>query len=314
MRSTHAISGDPWREELPRLRVFEEVVRAKSFTVAARSLGLSQPATSRAVAKLEEHLGAKLLEREGREVRLTKAGESVFASARRVRDELEKLGAEIGRDGTDPRGDYVCFAAEHAASRLLASPMASLVRRFPLLVPRVVTGPAHLAVSEIAEDRAEVGFFFKVEPHARIEARPIASFACKLVSHPDAADDAEVLESFIGSREIDHRRNTAFPTVDMLRRHRSKTKITYSSNNLGLHKEWVRSKVGISILPLFVVEGELARRELRVVHPEWVYWAHLLAVVRKGRVLNLASRMLLKDVRARCRALGAQVPARTSAE
>jgi DNA-binding transcriptional LysR family regulator len=311
MRKPHRIVSDPWRDQLARVAVFEEVARARSFTLAARNLGLSQPSVSRAVAALEAHLGTPLIERQGRALRLTRAGEATFASARRVREELDALGAKIGHDRA-PRGDYVCFGAEHVAAHLLASPIAALADSHPLLLPRVVTGPAHLAVEEIADGRAEVGFYFKAEPNARTEARPLASFACRLVCHPDAMRNERVLTSFIGSREIDDRRNTAFPTLDMLRQHRPKTKITYSSNNLALHIRWVEEKVGISILPTFLVEDAIAKRKLRVIHPEWTYWAELVAVVRRGSMLSVPTRTLLKTMRAACAALGGKPAAMIS--
>ncbi|MFJ9908872.1 LysR family transcriptional regulator [Streptomyces sp. NPDC101152] len=58
-----------------RLRVFREVTRQGSFTAAADVLHISQPAVSQHVAKLEQELGCRLLERSPRRVRPTSAGE-----------------------------------------------------------------------------------------------------------------------------------------------------------------------------------------------------------------------------------------------
>lgn len=58
-----------------RLRVFEKVCRSLSFTLAARELGVSQPAVSQNVAELESALGVKLFERKGGKVLLTAQGE-----------------------------------------------------------------------------------------------------------------------------------------------------------------------------------------------------------------------------------------------
>ncbi|MEV5957765.1 LysR family transcriptional regulator [Streptomyces sp. NPDC051987] len=58
-----------------RLRTFREVARQGSFTAAADALHVSQPAVSQHVAKLEEELGCRLLERSSRRVRPTPAGE-----------------------------------------------------------------------------------------------------------------------------------------------------------------------------------------------------------------------------------------------
>ncbi len=60
--------------DLNRIAVFVRVVEEKGFTAAARVLGLPKSSVSRSVALLEEALGARLLHRSTRSVRLTEAG------------------------------------------------------------------------------------------------------------------------------------------------------------------------------------------------------------------------------------------------
>ena len=70
-----------FRNKLPApgaLIMFEAVARRLSFTAAARELGVSQAATSRQVRILEDHLGLRLFRRDGRQIRLTEAGEELF--------------------------------------------------------------------------------------------------------------------------------------------------------------------------------------------------------------------------------------------
>lgn len=66
------------------LRLFTAVVEHGSVGAAARSLGVSQPAVSRAVRELETQTGLALLERSARGIRLTAEGEEVYAHARGV--------------------------------------------------------------------------------------------------------------------------------------------------------------------------------------------------------------------------------------
>jgi DNA-binding transcriptional LysR family regulator len=67
--------------ELTPLRYFSAIARAKHMTRAARALGVSQPALSAAVRKLEEEVGAALLDRTGRGVELTAAGAAFLGFA-----------------------------------------------------------------------------------------------------------------------------------------------------------------------------------------------------------------------------------------
>jgi DNA-binding transcriptional LysR family regulator len=69
------------RRRLPStnsLFVFEAVARTASFSTAARELGVTQPAISNTIAKLERHLGIKLFERRGTRIRLSPKGEALF--------------------------------------------------------------------------------------------------------------------------------------------------------------------------------------------------------------------------------------------
>ncbi|MCR4407274.1 MAG: LysR family transcriptional regulator [Anaerolineae bacterium] len=68
---------------LAYLRTFVEVAQRKSFSAAAQVLGISQPAVSQQMRRLEEELGVRLLLREGRgPVALTESGKVVLDFAR----------------------------------------------------------------------------------------------------------------------------------------------------------------------------------------------------------------------------------------
>lgn len=67
-----------------KLQVFCRVIEEKSFSGAARSLGISQPTVSSHIAALERAVGARLFDRVDAEIALTRAGEVLFAEARKV--------------------------------------------------------------------------------------------------------------------------------------------------------------------------------------------------------------------------------------
>jgi DNA-binding transcriptional LysR family regulator len=84
--------------ELPYLAAFRAVCVTGSFTAAAARLGLSQPAVSYQVQKLEERLGARLIERGARALVLTAEGRRVLRFADVMLEELERVRVEC-RDG-----------------------------------------------------------------------------------------------------------------------------------------------------------------------------------------------------------------------
>jgi LysR family hydrogen peroxide-inducible transcriptional activator len=89
--------------ELDQLRHFLKVAELGSFTRAAEVIGLSQPALSRSIARLEEELGQPLFARQTRRVSLTDAGRSLHPRAQQIVALSDDAKAEIGDDGQTGR-------------------------------------------------------------------------------------------------------------------------------------------------------------------------------------------------------------------
>ncbi|WP_238015789.1 LysR family transcriptional regulator [Dactylosporangium sp. AC04546] len=76
---------------------FALVARHRSFSRAAAGLGMSQPAVSQAVARLERTLGLRLFDRTSRDVQLTDAGRALLHHAEAVLDQAAAFTAEAAR-------------------------------------------------------------------------------------------------------------------------------------------------------------------------------------------------------------------------
>jgi DNA-binding transcriptional LysR family regulator len=110
--------------QLEALRVFVAVSEAGGFAAAARKLRLSPPAVTRSIAALEEHLGARLLHRTTRIVRLTEAGERFLADGRRILAAIEEAEAAARGAHVEPQGELgvtapALFGRMHVAPILM---------------------------------------------------------------------------------------------------------------------------------------------------------------------------------------------------
>ncbi|MDH6135996.1 DNA-binding transcriptional LysR family regulator [Kitasatospora sp. MAA4] len=117
----------------PRLAQFAAVARIEHVTRAAQLLGMPQPTLSRAVARLEEELGVALLVRQGRTVRLTRAGRLLLDAVERALAEVER-GAEAVRAEADPVSGRVAFGFLHT---LGTDAVPALLRGFRAEYPQV---------------------------------------------------------------------------------------------------------------------------------------------------------------------------------
>jgi DNA-binding transcriptional LysR family regulator len=119
------------RENLNDLSALVAVAEARSFTRAAKQLGISQSALSHAIRGLEERLGVRLLARTTRSVSPTDAGARLLAT---IAPRLAEIDAEIialGEMRDKPSGTIRITTSEHAAHRYLWPVVKKLMREHP---------------------------------------------------------------------------------------------------------------------------------------------------------------------------------------
>jgi DNA-binding transcriptional LysR family regulator len=113
------------------IAVFVEVADHGSFAEAARRLGRSPAAVTRAVAELEARLGVRLLTRTTRAVSTTEAGERFLGGAKRVLADLDEIERAAAGEGTAPRGE-LRLTAPILFGRLHVLPIVTeFLDRFP---------------------------------------------------------------------------------------------------------------------------------------------------------------------------------------
>jgi DNA-binding transcriptional LysR family regulator len=117
--------------DLNLVSAFTRVVEMGSFTGAAAALGLPKSSVSRAVARLEESLGVRLLQRTTRKLGLTEAGERYLAEVRGPLAHLAEASSDISDLGKEPRGLVRISIAPELGDGLVSPLLADFVRRYP---------------------------------------------------------------------------------------------------------------------------------------------------------------------------------------
>jgi DNA-binding transcriptional LysR family regulator len=132
--------------DLNGMAVFVAVAEAKGFTAAAERLGVSTSAVSQAVRKLEAQLGVVLLLRSTRSVRLTEAGERLYATVAPALADVRTAVIELGAMSSEPRGTL----------RLHVSTGAVDFLRGPLVAEFLATHPHVRLAVEVNDERVDV--------------------------------------------------------------------------------------------------------------------------------------------------------------
>ncbi|MGZ3773061.1 MAG: LysR family transcriptional regulator [Pseudobdellovibrionaceae bacterium] len=281
---------------LLHLEYFYTVAKEGGFLKASERLRIQQPAISRMVGQLEEYFGFELFEKIGRNVRLTIQGQEVFESCQRIFGEVDKLKSSVGKISGVPKGPLVIAAGEPIASHWLPEKMSYLVRDFPEIHPNIFSGPASIMLKKIESGEIEIGFFFHIpELSEKLVMERSLVIPFRLVVGNAFKKKAEVLNSFIGSREIDDVGTRRYPTLERLRQEFPKARIRISSNNLTAHKELALKGAGVAILPEFLIADELKAKKLVDIFPKERFEFNLKVVKRKTAVLSLAAIKLLES-------------------
>lgn len=118
--------------------VFVAVAEESGFRAAGRRLGVSGSAVSQTIGQLEERLGLPVFERTTRTVRLTEAGERLYAAVRPALEDLRTVEEEVKELGSEPSGTLRLNVSSGAESVLRSPLLADFLTAYPRIRLEVV--------------------------------------------------------------------------------------------------------------------------------------------------------------------------------
>ena len=127
--------------DVRHMRQILAIHRHGSLVKAAQELGVAQPTLSKSLARLEDELGVKLFHRSGAGARATPFGVIVAERARRIIDDAAQLNREIELTAGGLAGEVRIGVGAAVSAVFVPQVAAAVVRRFPRLRLRTVTGP-----------------------------------------------------------------------------------------------------------------------------------------------------------------------------
>jgi DNA-binding transcriptional LysR family regulator len=133
-------------EDLNLMAVFATLAEARNFRVAGERLGVSASAVSQGLRRLEARLGAVLVQRTTRSVRLTEAGERLYAEVRPALDQVRAAAAAVGEMGDAPRGTLRLHVSTGADAVLAGSALPDFLAAHPHVRLDVDVGDAPLDI------------------------------------------------------------------------------------------------------------------------------------------------------------------------
>ena len=252
-------------DKLGTLSIFIQAAEAGSFVAAGQRLGLSGSAVGKAIARLEEEMGARLFHRSTRSMALTEEGSFFLDTCRRIHSEFETAQAQLSRSQATPRGQL--RVSLPLAGMLLMPTIASFMAAYPEI-------DLDLDFTDRLVDVIEEGFDAVIRTgevrDTRLMSRKLGAFKHRIVAAPAylvANGTPDVPEDLLGHRCLHHRYANSgklepWPLVRDGRELKLDLPQTTIASTLEPLIYLAEHAFGITCLPPFAVASELARGSL----------------------------------------------------
>ena len=192
-------------DRLDAMKVFVVAVDEGSLAAAARKLGRSPAAVSRAIAFLEQRAGIKLLYRTTRSIKLSEEGERYVASCRRVLTELEEADDTVRGGRLLPRGTLSLTAGTFTGEMLLLPVVEAFLDAYPTVSVRLVLQERQVNLIEEGIDLAlrmgELADSSMIATRIGEARRVVVAAPSYLKSHPPIAAPSDLAKHEIIAME-----------------------------------------------------------------------------------------------------------------
>lgn len=262
------------------MMTFAAVVSTGGFSNAAKLLGYSKAAVSRQISKLEHNIGVRLLDRTTRSVTLTPAGRELYARCARIVDEVSDANHAISGMVSNPRGELKVNAPVVASLFDITSIIPSFLKQYPdvRLYLNLSDGKA-----DMLRGRFDVAFWMGDTFDSKLEAVLLRTYPMALVAAPsylsrmgkpttphDLRDHTCIVEthlSKVGEWQLSDDITIAVNRGPL------------TSNSVRMAREASREGLGISFLPRFLVDDDIANNRLELLLEDTVSTAIPLYVI-----------------------------------
>lgn len=289
--------------DLTYLRTFREVAKRQSFTRAAEELGYAQSSVTMQIQKIEKEYGVPLIERHGRQLRLTPPGEELLTLFVEILDlydrSKETIAHQIG-------GTLTIGTIDSLAAFYLPPYLQQLRTHFPKLDIHLQTMQEASLLAKIKDGEVDIGLMLdRTTVDSIVERTIIRNEPLVLIAptnHALAQMDKVTLQDLNNCELIVSEESCIYRSLfeNLLKEHGIIFRIGFELSNLEAIKRCVMNGLGIALLPRIVAEEEIERgnlAELHFSHPEIHFDLQLLMHPKKwkSQPLQYLIQMLLAN-------------------
>jgi DNA-binding transcriptional LysR family regulator len=222
---------------------FQKIAQTLNISKAAQALGISQPSLSLSIKRLEENIGAELLLREKRGVKLTRAGKSLFVGTKDLLEQWEEIALNAKDLKHEVKGKYQIGCHPSVALYSLQHFLPELVKSYPHLQINFIHDLSRVILDRIVNHETDIGLVINPVPHPDLIITPLFKDEVSLWKHKDFKlnKDSKII--------CDTSLTQTQTLLKKLKKLNLDANNIMASNNLEVIRSMVVNKIGIGILP-----------------------------------------------------------------
>ncbi|MDX1795109.1 MAG: LysR family transcriptional regulator [Hydrogenovibrio sp.] len=256
-----------------RLQVFYTVAKVLSFTKAAETLHMTQPAVTFQVKQLEEFFNTRLFDRTHNKISLTEAGKVVYDYSEKILDHYEKMNSEVRELTGEVTGSLLIGASTTIAEYMLPNLLGAFKKQFEDVNIRLQVGNTDAIVAMVENNMIDLGVV-----EAPVYNKNLEVEVCRLdemvlivpIGHPLSNRDKISVEDMRKYRYISREEGSGSRSViDTYIREQG---LSYSDLNVVMElgspeavKMAVESDVGVAIVSRTTISKELKLGTLKAI-------------------------------------------------
>ncbi|MDS1030203.1 selenium metabolism-associated LysR family transcriptional regulator [Bacillota bacterium LX-D] len=252
--------------EFKQLETFLLVTKCGSFTEAAKLLYISQPTVSIQIGALEEELGIKLFERQGKETSLTEAGKIFLKYTNQMLNIQQKALATINKYQQEISGRLTIWASSIPADYILPSLITKFIQQYPKVNIEIFQAGSQKVWSAVQNYEADLGIVGALDKEQEINAVPLLKDKLVLItpvtgkykdwSSPLSLEDI-LKEPFILREEESGTQKTFISALKNKGYDPKKLNISVRMESIEAIKNTVSAGLGLSVISKMAITKEV---------------------------------------------------------
>ena len=255
---------------LNQLRIFYNVAKHNSFSLAAEALFLTQPDISTQVKLLEDYYKLKLFDRYGKKIKLTNAGEKLFLYSEKIFNLAKEADSVIEDIKGMNSGSLKISASLTMGTYYLPSILSSFKKRYPNIEIQMTVGNSELVIENILSFNSDLGFIAHLVSNEKLIINPFIEEELVMIVSPlhEFAQQKTIKFNKLNGQYFIMREKGSATREEIeakFKKENTGVKVIMELGSNEAIKRAVEAGLGISIVPANVVRREVKLELLKII-------------------------------------------------